>query len=730
MNHQVAVTHRSARLGEDSIHEDNERRLSQSRMPSVPNINQDSSEDALPSSDPLVDSERNEKVASVPTILNPDKRNSLLRTVQRFWRHSWVPEIVSYVLASVTFTGLVILLHLYQGKRLPEWPLGITINAMVSILTLVIKAGLALVLSEGLSQLKWQFFMVKDRVLMDMEDFDSASRGPWGSFQFLFKVENDGRKSETKRAWLRFMTWVLPRSHNLAIYFAKSAALLTLLVFILDPFTQQVLQFEYCSFIHPTIKADITRTNSYILDNTNVLGGAIDLRMAVAINTGLNNPPRADYGVYREEHQVAANANAAASLVETTCETGNCTFDLFSTLAMCHTCDDITTLIIKLPDTPPGKDIFTLPQDPQAAIATNISVGAFPSLTDDEDGNNGTDWRYFHALAYKRGKLLDQARNVFSLLTLNLGPFYYFNESVAISPSAVLCTISPCVRTYSSFMVNGTLRELEIKRVLMPVLVGNVTDGSYQLVTSSIPNGTGWIDCEAHSEPGPGLVKVAAENVDNTVPINSTHESQFPPIFYPEQCVWTYGMRSPSAIGAEAIRQMQNLQVASFPTAIYPDGVIRLEGVPEGTLTSTNLWRLGDASFNTTDKFMSDFADTITARIRAAGSDPGTGQVHVSATCIRVNWAWLSFLATTMALTLLFLAVLIIVHASEGTAKQNWKSSSLAVLFCSVDDRIRRSTTARQSRDDIFEVARVTRARLVENDNDGTATFVSGDGSG
>ena len=95
-----------------------------------------------------------------------------------------------------------------------------------------------------------------------------------------------------------------------------------------------------------------------------------------------------------------------------------------------------------------------------------------------------------------------------------------------------------------------------------------------------------------------------------------------------------------------------------------------------------------------------------------------------------MNWAWIAFLVTIMILQLLFLVVLIVIHTREGTAKRNWKSSSPAVLFCSVDDRIRQSTTTRELRDDIFEAAGAIRAKLVEDDSDGMVKFVSGDGNG
>jgi hypothetical protein len=111
--------------------------------------------------------------------------------------------------------------------------------------------------------------------------------------------------------------------------------------------------------------------------------------------------------------------------------------------------------------------------------------------------------------------------------------------------------------------------------------------------------------------------------------------------------------------------------------------------VPDGSVIAMKLWYEGGANLNRTNDIMSALTDTITARIRAGGNDEfGNGKVLVNATCIYMNWRWLSFLTIVMALILLFLVILIITYAREGMTKYLWKSSSLAVLFCSVSEEI------------------------------------------
>jgi Protein of unknown function (DUF3176) len=53
----------------------------------------------------------------------------------------------------------------------------LTINTLISVYIVILKAALLLVAAEGLSQLKWTWFGVS-RPLMDLVSFDDASRGP------------------------------------------------------------------------------------------------------------------------------------------------------------------------------------------------------------------------------------------------------------------------------------------------------------------------------------------------------------------------------------------------------------------------------------------------------------------------------------------------------------------------------------------------------------------------
>ena len=80
---------------------------------------------------------------------------------------------------------LIILLAVYDGHEIFDWH-GVTLNAIVSLLSTASKAALLFALAESVGQWKWILFSSRSRPLLDLERIDSASRGPWGSLQLLW----------------------------------------------------------------------------------------------------------------------------------------------------------------------------------------------------------------------------------------------------------------------------------------------------------------------------------------------------------------------------------------------------------------------------------------------------------------------------------------------------------------------------------------------------------------
>lgn len=68
---------------------------------------------------------------------------------RRWCRNGWVAEGCGWVLACGALSAMIGVLHRLDGRPLPDWPRYITVNALVSLFTILLKFGLGLGLSNG-----------------------------------------------------------------------------------------------------------------------------------------------------------------------------------------------------------------------------------------------------------------------------------------------------------------------------------------------------------------------------------------------------------------------------------------------------------------------------------------------------------------------------------------------------------------------------------------------------
>jgi hypothetical protein len=101
----------------------------------------------------------------------------------------WLLEIISLFFSAMCMAAIIGVLLFLKDERLPKWPLGLTLNAYVSIFSKAAGAALLLPTTEALGQLKWDWFQQGSKNIVDFEIFDDASRGPWGSFMLLFRIK-------------------------------------------------------------------------------------------------------------------------------------------------------------------------------------------------------------------------------------------------------------------------------------------------------------------------------------------------------------------------------------------------------------------------------------------------------------------------------------------------------------------------------------------------------------
>lgn len=231
---------------------------------------------------------------------------------QKAMNGAWFVIILAISGSGLSMLAIGILLVHYHGKPIFDWN-GLTLNAIVAVFSAMSKAMLAYVLSESLGQAKWIWFSSQHRPLNDIDLIDSGSRGPLGS--------------------LRIMTQPIARS------FISMGAMIVILSAVIDPFIQfsigktESLKFDNSSYAQI---AYAKRYSKELQDDSKdgALAPQADLRMQSAVSDGL----------FQSDSWVSQQ-------IQHSCPSGNCTWDTFTSLAICSGCNDLTNRIKKIKGT-------------------------------------------------------------------------------------------------------------------------------------------------------------------------------------------------------------------------------------------------------------------------------------------------------------------------------------------------------------------------------------------
>ncbi|KAJ0419625.1 hypothetical protein BJY00DRAFT_313774 [Aspergillus carlsbadensis] len=209
---------------------------------------------------------------------------------QRLLQDTWLWEFASALFSTCCFISICAVLLAYNGQVRPTWKLGLSLNALISVLATGCRASLILVLSEAISQLKWLW--VKDgepKQLLGMQVFDNASRGPLGALTMLF-------------------------SHSQRSLVSLGAAL-TVLMLAFEPFIQQILSYPLERIEDASMPAVTYQSRAGPLYFADYPGGQSALYKALWSNN-LEIQPH--------------------------CPSGDCTWEPFLSLGYCSHCEDVT----------------------------------------------------------------------------------------------------------------------------------------------------------------------------------------------------------------------------------------------------------------------------------------------------------------------------------------------------------------------------------------------------
>ncbi|KAF4477160.1 heterokaryon incompatibility het-6 [Fusarium agapanthi] len=99
---------------------------------------------------------------------------------------SWAFEFTLLLLAVAVFTGILLILKKYNDQELPDWEnLGITLDALISILATVLWVITTFIAFQLLAQVKWDRISASFCPLPLLQLFENASRGVYGSVHLL-----------------------------------------------------------------------------------------------------------------------------------------------------------------------------------------------------------------------------------------------------------------------------------------------------------------------------------------------------------------------------------------------------------------------------------------------------------------------------------------------------------------------------------------------------------------
>ncbi|KAF2185200.1 hypothetical protein K469DRAFT_750395 [Zopfia rhizophila CBS 207.26] len=375
---------------------------------------------------------------------------------KRLRKWGWLWECLCWVLVIGALATMVTVLATAQNQPMTAWRdrhFNVSINAIVAVLSALLKGTSMFIVAEAIGQTKWRWFE-KGRMLRDFERIDSASRGPWGSAKML--------------------SWI--RGPKLALF----GAFISVVALAVDPFTQNIIATRSCQTLSTNQIALIPTADAY-----NTIAGiqigmepgqftlwgkfryGLDAAMKASVYSGL-------YG--------SATTVINASTIHAYCPGINCTFPRYTTLGVCHKCADISSSIKTICDRslPSAEENISHPP-------CNWSLPTGQLLQSYADDN--TYYKLMNNILADFSMDFITANSTLSTLILPNVPGTFTNVTILANATsnpnctidddcddsvgvvtmdfrtiAAECSLFPCARTYTASVVNGSVVEAEVKR--------------------------------------------------------------------------------------------------------------------------------------------------------------------------------------------------------------------------------------------------------------------------
>lgn len=608
----------------------------------------------------------------------------------RYWKN-WEWEFAACLLVLATPIILFATLYPHHGQPLPQWPFKLSINSLISVYTLVLKAAIGVILTSCIGQLQWMWFS-ETRPLTDMLLFDNATRGADGALGLIWRQ--------------RF------REPLTAL-----GCVIMVLAVAVDPFVQQLVRPVDCS-------VEVSDRNAIAtLPRANVFE-----RLGYNLDANITDPTRGKFDLGLVDKDIdGALYDAIFSPGQgppRQCSTGNCTFtDTYGTIGICSSCQDSSadvtiTATCSDPDSSyashhptsgadcPKNSSFTLDSNFTASEYINLGtrmeifsvelsntplVAAGDSETTPEGflGLRNLLFRFLIGATAGTGGRIDWTTSGSSRCDSDKPKGSWSCQGYG----AATCSLQPCIQIYNASISAGILEEN---------LVESSSDTAWGMIYDNhgMPLYLALIDtrCAAQVQtPSDWSSSMGSRwlpyNFNLSVTLDSVYDMDAA-IHLPDD--------------AQTLLESGCLYLMSADIVLLATGV-RLEGTIEASALSVSgswagdtevdmsdfegpemlraIYNWGHTDFERVRASVANISESLTTYIRAHGGSPNflgstdfskdvQGKVYHYATCLQVQWPWLSYPTSLAILTVSFF-----VMVSEVTRRQGasvWKASPLA----------------------------------------------------
>ena len=578
------------------------------------------------------------------------------RRVLRLWAFEFFTTVFSLAL----MVAIAVTLIAYNGKPSPDWGPQINLNALLALLSTLLRAALVFLVSQVISQRKWHYFSDRAQPLHHLQQFDSASRGSLDALSLIPAV-------------------VFKDS------IALTAAMILVVSFLVGPFVQQASRTAECCFTMDGLGATIPYAHFIPRDGGYSETNAGTYKPSANLSIALLSAVTAPQGV---ENGIVVN-----------CPTGNCTFSgtdakearkmgfhsmehsIHSTVGVCSICTDTSSLISDRNGTVPR-----LPNDMRLgslnATSGNLVLQIRPSQNLDWMGMLLTDETKSHARwAYANVTVLARGLN---------GNF------------AAACSLYPCLRTYNTTFINNELSETLVQSSVMgpEIKSANTTDA---LLTLNSLNGSTNFDFDyVAADPfcrissAASSRDLATQNNTQTLayygqPLERNNEPaslSFQKITTLDRCIYRHSRKMASAMATTLTQHFFNARLFEREEG--------LECEPESLrplATVRTVYTGGNSSFIRTAQWLDNVATAITNRFRfeygsATEAPRGTlpldvvhGLAWQTSVCVDMHWEWLLLPVTLTLVSILLLAQTIMADWRRRDSVPVWKEGILPFLF-------------------------------------------------